>query len=50
MMSAFFKSAAYIQVDFRLDFIMEAHIINPDQTAPISKESVYINDLSKQSR
>ena len=31
-----FTSAAYIQVQFRLDFIMEANTMNPDQTA--SKE------------
>ena len=29
-----FASAAYIQVRFRLDFIMEANNVNPDQTAP----------------
>ena len=29
-----FTSAAYIQVHFRLDLIMEANTINPDQTAP----------------
>ena len=28
------SSAAYIQVHFRLDFIMEAKIMNSDQTAP----------------
>ena len=27
-------SAAYIQVHFRLDFIMEAITMNPDQIAP----------------
>ena len=27
-------SAAYIQVLFRLNFIMEAHTMNTDQTAP----------------
>ena len=32
-MSAF-SSAAYIQVHFRLNFIMEANTMNPDQTAP----------------
>ena len=29
-----FKSAAYIQVHFRLDFIIEANTMNPNQTAP----------------
>ena len=29
-----FTSAAYIQVHFRLNFIMEANTMNPDQTAP----------------
>ena len=34
MLSAF-TSAAYVQVQFRLDFIMEANTMNPDdQTAP----------------
>ena len=28
-------SVAYIQVHFRLDCIMEANTMNPDQTAPI---------------
>ena len=28
-----FMSAAYIQVYFRLDFIVEANTMNPDQTA-----------------
>ena len=32
-----FASAAYIQVHFRLDFLMEANIMNPDQTAPKEK-------------
>ena len=27
-------SVAYIQVHFRVDFIIEANTINPDQTAP----------------
>ena len=27
-------SASYIQVHFRLDFIIEANIMNPDKTAP----------------
>ena len=27
-------SAAHIQVHFRLDFIMEANTMSPDQTAP----------------
>ena len=30
-----FTSAAYIQVHFRLNFIMEATTMNPDQTAPM---------------
>ena len=30
-------SATYIQVHFRLDFIMEANTMNPDQTAPKSR-------------
>ena len=30
----FFTSAAYIQVNFRLQFFMEANNMNPDQTAP----------------
>ena len=29
-----FMPAAYIQVHFRLDFIIEANTMNPDQTAP----------------
>ena len=29
-----YVSAAYIQVHFRLDFIMEVNTMNPDQTAP----------------
>ena len=28
-------SVAYIQIDFRLDFIREANTMNPDQTAPL---------------
>ena len=28
-----FKSVVYIQVHFRLDFVMEANTMNPDQTA-----------------
>ena len=28
-------SAAYIQVHFSLDFIMEAYTMNPDQTASL---------------
>ena len=31
----FFTSAAYIQVHFRLDFIMEANTLNPNQMAPL---------------
>ena len=34
-MSSAFTSAAYIQVHFRLDFIMEANTMDPDQTAPL---------------
>ena len=34
MLLAFFYCAAYIQVPFRLDFIMIANIMNYDQTAP----------------
>ena len=30
----FILYTAYIQVHFRLDFIMEATTMNPDQTAP----------------
>ena len=30
-----FMSASNTQVHFRLDFIMEAYIMNPDQTAPL---------------
>ena len=30
-----FTSAAYIQVHFRLNFIMEATTMNPDQTPPM---------------
>ena len=29
-----FTSAAYFQVQFRLDFIMGANTMNPEQTAP----------------
>ena len=29
-----FTSAAYIQIHLKLDFIMEANTMNPDQTAP----------------
>ena len=32
-MCLFFMSAAYIQVHFRLDFVMEANTMSPDQTA-----------------
>ena len=32
--SSAFLSAAYIQVHFRLSFIMEANTMAPDQTAP----------------
>ena len=31
----FFTSAAYIQLHFRPDFIMEANTMNPYQAAPI---------------
>ena len=34
-MSSVVMSAAYIQVHFRLDSIMESNIMNPDQTAPL---------------
>ena len=30
-----FRSAAYIQVYFRPDFIMEANTMSPDQTSPL---------------
>ena len=30
-----FSSAAYIQVHFRLDFILDANAMNPDQTVPL---------------
>ena len=33
-MASAFWSAAYIQVYFRLNFVMEANTMNPDQTAP----------------
>ena len=33
-MSSSFTSAAYIIVHSKLDFIMEADTMNPDQTAP----------------
>ena len=29
-----YMSAAYIQLHFRLDFVMEANTMNPNQTAP----------------
>ena len=32
-MSAFYIYATYIQVHFRLDFIMKANTMNPDQAA-----------------
>ena len=39
MLSAFFTSAAYIQIHFRLDFIIyfinEGTTMNPDLTAPL---------------
>ena len=34
-MSSAFTSAANTQVHFRLDFIMEANTMSPDQTAPV---------------
>ena len=34
MLSAFTSAVYNIQVHFRLDFIMEANTLNPDQTAP----------------
>ena len=34
-----FTSAAYIQVHFRLDIIMEANTMNPGQTAPPWEQS-----------
>ena len=30
-----FTSAVYVQVHFRLHFIIEANTMNPDQTAPL---------------
>ena len=36
--SSAFTSAAYIQVYFGLEFIMEAMTTKPDQTAPFSWE------------
>ena len=33
--------AAYIHVHFRLDFIIEANTMNPDQTAPKSDLGPY---------
>ena len=30
-----FTSAAHIQVHFRLEFIIEANTMNPDQTVPL---------------
>ena len=35
MLSAFFMSAAYIQVHFRLDLIIKANTMNPDPTATL---------------
>ena len=52
-------SAAYIQVHFRLDFIMEANTMNPDQTASWSilfakgsyrQVSVKFKDFSRTSK
>ena len=34
MLSAIYACCIYIQVHFRLYFIMEANTMNPDQTAP----------------
>ena len=36
----FLTSAAYIQVYFKKDFIMEANTMNPDQTAPVGSGSI----------
>ena len=33
-------SAAYIQVHFRQDLIMEANTMNPDQTAPMEQSDL----------
>ena len=35
-----FTSAAYIQVPLRLDFIMEANTMNPDQTALLEQSDL----------
>ena len=34
-------SAAYIEVHFGLDFIIEANILNPDQPAPREQSDQY---------
>ena len=39
-MSSALTSAAYIQVHFRLDSIMEANTMNPDQTAPLEQSDL----------
>ena len=33
-----FTSATYIQVHFRLDFMMEANTMGPDQTTPLQSD------------
>ena len=33
-------SAAYSQVHFKLDFIMEANTMNPDQTGPLEQSDM----------
>ena len=33
-------SAAYSQVHFRLDFIMEANTMDPDQTGPLEQSDL----------
>ena len=41
MSSAFYLCCiSYIQVHFRLDFIMETNIMNPDQTAPMEQSDL----------
>ena len=35
MSSAFYVYRMYIQVHFRLDFIMKTNTMNPDQAAPL---------------
>ena len=39
------SSIAYIIMHFRLDFIIEANTMNPDQTAPLGSSLIWVHSV-----